>query len=682
LKTFWSDFQSFIEGVHFEMESIQSRLFKHGWRAALPGLCALLILTAPLAAFAQQLSSRLIVRSCDTAKFPSVTCSVSLIDPQGLPVTGAPAAAFAVSEGDISIKVDGVAEGPSGDASTSTLMVVDLSGSLSGKYVGDLRAAIEASLQNKPINELVGLIALTGKIANPSSADDIVLDPARESTFSKDANEAVINKLRGLTAATSTPLHDGLIKAILMTRKQPFGARAVVVMTDGFDNRSTATNVDDVITLARQEGIPIYTFGFGATRDEDKLRRLAVTTGGAYYPATDASSVAGQFREIQNRLKNQYAISFVLPGNDKGERNLNFNANLTDRKVDGAQTLFKPEAPEVPVIEAVQFTLDGQAQQPESLPAGTISVEPQIFAKAVSKVEYQVNDGEIVVSYQQPFAYALRTADLNLAAQNQLKVKVFGAEGRADLISEQTIPLALAAGAASTTDQAMAAPAEEAPPEPTATRPPEDLITTFTGNPVLMAALVVGVLALLALLIMIITSVARNRKAQQAGSATVVMDGGFSPYSTSVSPVGGAPSDTGSGATAIFASTNEQPTQIFADPGEGQKTQVWQPPKAVLEILSGAGLGKKFPLGTAGKSTVVIGRDVDAFAGDVKLDSTYVSRRHAEIRIEGDDLFLVDLGSSSGTRLNGAKLAPEQKQKIEIDNEITFADVKTKIAGV
>ena len=76
-----------------------------------------------------------------------------------------------------------------------------------------------------------------------------------------------------------------------------------------------------------------------------------------------------------------------------------------------------------------------------------------------------------------------------------------------------------------------------------------------------------------------------------------------------------------------------------------------------------------------------LGRDADPLVGDLRLQSTFVSRKHAEIRIEGDDLYLVDLGSSSGTRLNGERLAPDEKRKIEIGNEINFADVKVKLLG-
>jgi Mg-chelatase subunit ChlD len=655
-------------------------------------------------ATAQQLPARLSVRSCDTSKFPSVTCAVSLVDPQGLTITGVPATAFSVSEGSTPLTIDAVAEAPGADASTSTLLVVDMSGSLSGKYVSDLRTAVETSLKDKPINELVGLIALTGKIETPASAETITLDPQRESTFSKDANDAVINKLRGLSAATSTPLHDGLIKAILMVRKQPFGARAIVVMTDGFDTRSTTAKIDDVINLARQDGIPIYTFGFGSTTAEDNLKRISVTTGGAFAQATDATTVATQYRAIQDRLKNQYTLSFVLPGNDKGERKLTFNASLPTQSVTSAETTFKPEAPEIPVIEGVKFLVDGQEQQPTSLQGSVITVEPVIFAKAVSRVEYQVNSGDIVVKDQQPFTFSFRTDALDPAASNQLTVKVYGSESRQDLVAEQVVPIAVTGGTEPTTAPESApesapeatvetvaeTPQATAIPTSTPTDPITLILAPFLENPILLIALAVGLLALLALLAMIIASASRRRRLQQAGPPTDVLgspftvSSNFPPYSGSTGTTGGTGFDTGSGAsmgTQIFGAPSDDKTQIFMDPNEGQKTQIWQAAKAMLEVMSGPTQGDKLPVGVGGKTNIVIGRDANPLDGDLKLPSGFVSRKHAEIVIEGDDLYLVDLGSSSGTRVNGERINASERTKIEIGNEISFADVKVKVIG-
>jgi hypothetical protein len=58
--------------------------------------------------------------------------------------------------------------------------------------------------------------------------------------------------------------------------------------------------------------------------------------------------------------------------------------------------------------------------------------------------------------------------------------------------------------------------------------------------------------------------------------------------------------------------------------------------------------GKRVPL-SAG--VVTIGRAADAV---VRLSDTSVSRRHAEVRPTGDGWSIVDLGSTNGTRVNGA----------------------------
>jgi pSer/pThr/pTyr-binding forkhead associated (FHA) protein len=52
-------------------------------------------------------------------------------------------------------------------------------------------------------------------------------------------------------------------------------------------------------------------------------------------------------------------------------------------------------------------------------------------------------------------------------------------------------------------------------------------------------------------------------------------------------------------------------------------------------------------------NAVVLGRGSDA---DLRLTDPGVSRRHAEVRREGDDVVLVDLGSTNGTQVNGRNI--------------------------
>ena len=55
----------------------------------------------------------------------------------------------------------------------------------------------------------------------------------------------------------------------------------------------------------------------------------------------------------------------------------------------------------------------------------------------------------------------------------------------------------------------------------------------------------------------------------------------------------------------------------------------------------------------------VLGRSKDS---DIQVEDANVSRRHAELRREGGSWWLVDLGSTNGTELNGKRV---QRSKLD-----------------
>ena len=63
---------------------------------------------------------------------------------------------------------------------------------------------------------------------------------------------------------------------------------------------------------------------------------------------------------------------------------------------------------------------------------------------------------------------------------------------------------------------------------------------------------------------------------------------------------------------------------------------------------------------------VVLGRSKDS---DVQVEDANVSRRHAELRREGGNWWLVDLGSTNGTELNGKRV---QRSKLADGDTITL----------
>jgi len=80
------------------------------------------------------------------------------------------------------------------------------------------------------------------------------------------------------------------------------------------------------------------------------------------------------------------------------------------------------------------------------------------------------------------------------------------------------------------------------------------------------------------------------------------------------------------------------------------------------------------------QETITIGRadpergakpDIDLSGDDA------VSRFHAEIRRRGDGYYLVDLGSTNGTRLRGKEIEALTEVKLESGDEITVGEKTT-----
>ena len=75
---------------------------------------------------------------------------------------------------------------------------------------------------------------------------------------------------------------------------------------------------------------------------------------------------------------------------------------------------------------------------------------------------------------------------------------------------------------------------------------------------------------------------------------------------------------------------------------------------------------------TLADAAVVIGRSGDS---TIRLTDASVSRRHAEIRRSGDGWTVTDLGSTNGTRVNGA---PISERRLQDGDTIAVGDAKLR----
>jgi hypothetical protein len=146
---------------------------------------------------------------------------------------------------------------------------------------------------------------------------------------------------------------------------------------------------------------------------------------------------------------------------------------------------------------------------------------------------------------------------------------------------------------------------------------------------------------------------------------------------------------------AQFAEIEESLTRALADEARThareQGYQFLGPVEVVLQRDADLGVGsfglsarfKEGPGGAAGGAlvladgtrhplagdTVVIGRAPDA---GVRLVDSSVSRRHAEVRRQGDGWLVADLGSTNGTRVNGTVV---REHRLADGDSVAIGDV-------
>jgi pSer/pThr/pTyr-binding forkhead associated (FHA) protein len=70
------------------------------------------------------------------------------------------------------------------------------------------------------------------------------------------------------------------------------------------------------------------------------------------------------------------------------------------------------------------------------------------------------------------------------------------------------------------------------------------------------------------------------------------------------------------------------------------------------------------------KPTVVLGRSASS---DIRLGDPNVSRRHAELRQQGTAYWVVDLGSTNGIEVNGARV---ERAKLDHGDTVTLGETE------
>lgn len=251
---------------------------------------ALLLLLIPSVCLAGVFLS---LNQINIERFPEINIYLTVADERGTPLKGLGLNNFKVQEDGSTVQVKGVFPLEKGDEPLSVVLAIDRSGSMRGQPIKDALQAAKDFIKEMRAFDRVGLV----------SFDDRVTVISRPNADKGPLMKA-IDKIK---VGKDTALNDAVMKSLQLL--SPFtGRRAVIVLTDGKENRSKATR-EETIKEAVRLGIPLITVGLGNEVDADALDAMADGSGGRSFFAQASSELSGLYQAIARQLINQYRVS-------------------------------------------------------------------------------------------------------------------------------------------------------------------------------------------------------------------------------------------------------------------------------------------------------------------------------------------------------------------------------------
>ncbi len=588
-------------------------------------LILVLLLASAVPAYAQGVVS-LSVDALEYEEFPTAHVLVTVRNENGVPIAGLGPDKFEIVEdGRTSFPPAEVAAQANPDAVVSVVMVIDISGSMKGQPIQEAMGAANALLEQLSTDDRAALIAFTDEVTD---LDPKNLEEGKEIGFTTDKN-AIRNVVNFLDEQVGwdTPLYDAIYKGVKMVATEPVGKRAVIVMTDGRDERDNAqgqtvkdagslSSPDDPIHEANRHNIPIFSIGLeglGGKIDTKYLARLAERTGGQYQQTPQPEELTPLFGNVLSQLKEQYTLTYesTLP-KDANYHSLLVRVQLPQGHAFG-ETKFRvlEEAPAAESSGSESSSGGGAvAEAPAAEEAVVVEAAPEAAEPVVQDPSQEPSPG--------------------------------GIEGIIDT--------------------------------------GRDIIE---DQPALAVVIGVGILLLIILIIALLVVLLRGRKTPEDDYASVdygdtyATGPGWTPDSAGPTSPQMPPlvEDQTEVAPAAWPEAAPPPPPPMPSPQPdaaeagippvGGTRVIERAPKHLAMLVDKARPDRKFDL----KGTVNVGRAQD---NQMVLEDPTVSRHHAWVKGEGEEFLVFDVGSGNGTFVNDERV--EEPRHLENGDVVRFGE--------
>jgi VWFA-related protein len=234
-----------------------------------------------------------------------VTLHVSVLDKSGKLVTNIPRSAFKIYEDNVEQPIKLFQRE---DVPVSMGILVDNSGSMNDKRSRVAAAALAMVKASNPDDEVF--------IVNFND------DPYLDQSFTHDTKK-LEEALSRIDARGGTAMRNAISGALdYMKTDAKLDKKVIVTITDGNDNSSSETTLEQLLRKVRDSGVLVYSIGLLSEEEPREARAakralnsLAETSAGFTYFPKDLAEVERITPEIAHEIRNQYTIVYS-PLND------------------------------------------------------------------------------------------------------------------------------------------------------------------------------------------------------------------------------------------------------------------------------------------------------------------------------------------------------------------------------
>ena len=227
--------------------------------------------------------------------------------------------------GEISYKEEGLIIGESlHDVKNASILVIDVSGSMSGTGITAAKAAANNYLDLISNGDLLGIVKF-------SSSASIVMEMTE---ISEDNRQNIKTSINNLSTGGGTNLAVGvnLAKQLLDNLSDDFATNSVLLMTDG-KGGTDEENLNAANNLSKDSQI-LYSVGLGSSINSNILREMAKLTEGRYFLSPTGDELASVFGNISDLASDRSVILnnelIIEPNGQAKETIINVDSSVGD----------------------------------------------------------------------------------------------------------------------------------------------------------------------------------------------------------------------------------------------------------------------------------------------------------------------------------------------------------------